>query len=275
MAVKRRYALQDLTWLDFRERLSSKPVILLPLGSQEEQGPHAPMGDFVAADRIALAAAERADAIAAPVLPFGYADFFRSFAGGVQLRADTFRAVLEDMIVSFLDHGLEHVLIANGHSTNSPLIADVAHKIRRERGLIVPSINLWRALTDADWRRLHGEAADRARGHGADPLTSVMLHIAPQLVDMDLAAPARRQSVLGLPSTGQFASALFDGAPVEIPVFATEVAADGTGSGDPRCARAEIGQQIVETLVDWTARFITHFRQCDPRDPRVGPGMAV
>ena len=91
-APKRPYALQDLTWTEFAERTAAGSVpIVLPLGSQEEQGPHAPMGDFVVAERIALAAAERAGAICAPVLPFGYAEFFRGIAGGMQLRAETFR----------------------------------------------------------------------------------------------------------------------------------------------------------------------------------------
>ena len=123
---KRPYALQDLSWPEFRARLPDNPPILLPLGSQEQQGPHAPMGDFVLAERLALAAAERANAICAPVLPFGHADFFRGAAGGVQLRAATFTMVLEDMVTAFLDHGLSHIIICNGHSTNAPLIAQVA-----------------------------------------------------------------------------------------------------------------------------------------------------
>ena len=92
-AAKRRHALQDLSWPEFQARLPDNPPILLPLGSQEQQGPHAPMGDYVLAERLALSAAERADAICAPVLPFGHADFFRGAAGGVQLRSATFTMV--------------------------------------------------------------------------------------------------------------------------------------------------------------------------------------
>ncbi len=42
-----KHALKDMTVAEFRDRLPSDPVILLPFGSQEEQGPHAPMGDYM------------------------------------------------------------------------------------------------------------------------------------------------------------------------------------------------------------------------------------
>ncbi|PKP89877.1 MAG: creatininase [Alphaproteobacteria bacterium HGW-Alphaproteobacteria-16] len=270
-AAKRPHALQDLTWPEFRARMADGPVILLPLGSQEQQGPHAPMGDYVLAERIALMAAERAGAICAPVLPFGHADFFRGMAGGVQLRAETFTMVLEDMIAAFLDHGLRHVVICNGHSTNSPLIAQVAHRIRQARGLMVPSINLWRMLPDSLWRDLHGDNTAAARGHGADPVTSVGLHLTPELMRMEAAEPAARAQAFGLPTTGMFAGVAFAGAEVQLPLDVTEVAANGVGQGDPVHSSAEIGRAMTQHLIGAVADFITHFRACDPTRPDLGP----
>jgi len=265
--TKRLHALQDLSWPQFRARLADEPVILLPLGSQEQQGPYAPMGDYVLAEIIALAAAERAGAIAAPVLPFGYAEFFRSFAGGVQLRASTFMAVLEDMVMSFLDHGLARVVIVNGHSTNAPLIADVAHLIRQRTGLCVPAIHLWRVLPDALWGEAHGDRAPSARGHGADPVTSVALHLTPELVAADRATGGGRQALFGLPATSGFSGVMFRGAEVAMPFQAAEVAPDGIGQGDPALASAEAGQAFSDWLVGYVADFVLHFRGCDPRTP--------
>ena len=36
-----------------REIYAENPVILLPMGSHEDQGPHAPMGDYLLAEKIA------------------------------------------------------------------------------------------------------------------------------------------------------------------------------------------------------------------------------
>jgi len=271
----RPHALQDLSHTQFAARLagpaSERPVIALPLGSQEEQGPHAPMGDFVAAERIAMAAAEAAGAVCAPVLPFGFAEFFRGFPGGMQLRGPTFRAVLRDMIDSFLDHGIDRVVIVNGHSTNAPLIAEVVHAVRRETGVLVPAIHLWRSLPDAIWTAAHGTGAAAARGHGADPVTSVMMHLAPELVDLAQARPAARKPVFGLPSDPHFASARFGSVSVDLPLDATEVADDGIGSGDPALSNAAAGKLFSEFLVGHVAAFLAWFAACDPRRPDAAP----
>lgn len=272
---KRAHALQDLTWTEFAARRADEPVIVLPLGSQEEQGPHAPMGDFVVAERIALAAAERAGAICAPVLPFGYAEFFRGIPGGIQLRADTFVRVLEDMIGAFLDHGVNRVVIVNGHSTNAGLIAQVAHKIRRERGIMVPNLNLWRLMPDTLWAELHGADAQAARGHGADPLTSVTLHLTPDLIRHDLLEQPDRRTAFGLPTGGQFGGVTYKGAPVDLPLDVTDVAANGVGSGDPALASAAIGAAMTDWLIGHVADFLGYFRACDPADWNAAPVPAA
>ena len=46
--------MQDLTAQEARENLTEDAVILLPMGSLEDQGVHAPMGDYLAAEQVAL-----------------------------------------------------------------------------------------------------------------------------------------------------------------------------------------------------------------------------
>jgi creatinine amidohydrolase len=269
----RKYALKDMTWVEFRERLPERPVIILPLGSQEEQGPHAPMGDYVLAERVALLVAERADAIATPVMPFGYADFFRTIPGGIQLRAKTFNLILEDMLTAFLDHGLEHLVVFNGHTSNAPLIDQTIRGIKRRTGVAVASLNAWQLMTPEVWKRLHGDKAAQARGHGADPLTSIYHHFLPELLRPDLLEPAAVLSPLGLPPAG-LGAVSFDGAPVNLPVDITELTANGVASGTAAFSSAEIGAQMVDWIVDYTTRFIAHFRLCDPRNLAAGPRPA-
>ena len=49
-----KHALKDMTVAEFRDRLTAGPVVLLPFGSQEVQGPHAPMGDYMLTEAVAL-----------------------------------------------------------------------------------------------------------------------------------------------------------------------------------------------------------------------------
>ena len=77
-----------LTGGEAREVYATNPLILLPMGSQEDQGPQAPMGDYLLAEKIAELAALRASergvrTLVAPVLPFGGVDFLGPIAGGI------------------------------------------------------------------------------------------------------------------------------------------------------------------------------------------------
>ena len=41
-----KYRMGELTAAEARDILPTRPVVLLPMGSHEDQGPHAPMGDY-------------------------------------------------------------------------------------------------------------------------------------------------------------------------------------------------------------------------------------
>lgn len=264
-----KHALKDLTVAEFRDRLASDPVILLPLGSQEEQGPHAPMGDYQIAEAVALEAARLSGAIAAPCLPFGYAEFFRGFPGGIQLRAATFTAVVEDMLGAFLDHGITRLLVLNGHTTNAPLIDQVLRKLRRETGVAVASLDLWRAISDDLWTEIHGDAAGRARGHGADPLTSLGLYLFPDRMRPDLIRPSGKAQAFGLPAT--VAGVTFEGAALHVPLNAEEINADGMLGGDASLAFAEAGRAIFEHVTRKVAGLVAILQRSDPRAPMRAP----
>jgi creatinine amidohydrolase len=259
----KKHRLSDLTFVEFRERMAEDPVVLIPLGSQEEQGPHAPMGDYMLTDALAGRIAEKADCITAPIMPFGFADYFRPVPGGIALRAETFAAVLEDILVNFLDHDLRRLVILNGHSGNFPLVDQVIRKLKRKRGVVLPCLNLWRLMTPEAWRSVHGENVAKASGHGAEPLTSVYLHLFPELMRPDLITLEEgKGQMLGLPTSGLNA-VRFQGVEVNIPLDITERCGNGIASGDPRYGSAEIGEKIAAWLVDFCADFVRHMKSLD------------
>src|SRR6202790_2032479 len=99
--VSRKVRLSELTAVEAREILAKNPVILRPMGSHEDQGPHAPMGDYLLAEKIAELVAIRATGrgvrtLVAPVLPFGGADWFGPMVGGIAISQATLTAVIAD-----------------------------------------------------------------------------------------------------------------------------------------------------------------------------------
>ncbi len=255
--------LAELTGGEARERLAKKPVILLPMGSQEDQGPHAPMGDYLSAvavaERIARAAIDKGtDTLVAPALPFGGADYFGTMPGGIALSQTTLRAVIGEMFECLLRHGLDRLIVINGHGGNVTAIHDEAQKVYRAKGVLIPSLYLWRmayALLPAIRGR---EEAAKVAGHGADPLTSVAMHLFPRLLRPDLIAGPVPCQVLGLP-VSTFAAVRFRGIEVGVPVELDELAPNGVMNADPRLCSAEVGEKIVAELVSIGADFVAHY----------------
>lgn len=262
MTVKHR--LKDMSFVEFRQRMADDPVIILPLGSQEEQGPTCPMGDYMLTEILADRIAAEAGAIVAPVIPFGYADYFRPVPGGVQFRADTFCAVLRDYAEAFLDHGLHRLLVFNGHSGNHPLIDRTLREVRADRGVVIPWVNVWRMIPPALWKQAHGDNAGKVQGHGADPMTSVYLHLHPELCRPDLAEkPNPGRTLLGM-ATGGLASVKFEGTEVNVPIDVTDHCDNGIVSGDPAFSSAAAGKLFADHIVATTVALVQHLAKVGP-----------
>lgn len=267
MAVGRKHRLQDMTCAEFAERAKEKPVILLPFGAQEQQGPHSPMGDFILADRLAALAAERSGAVAAPTVPFGESETLRGMPGCISLRPPTLVALIEDICENFLEHGLDHLVILNGQTGNGPCIDQATRRLRRKHGVMIPRLDLWRITTPEQRTKIYGPDAAKAQGHGGDPITSMFMHLHPELVRADLiAAPPGWKKLWDLP-TRSVSTVMFRDVPVPLPIDVTQMSTTGTFSGDPRLASADIGGQLTALIVDFITAFVEHFRGCDVRAP--------
>jgi creatinine amidohydrolase len=255
-----------ITGGESRKILKANPVILLPMGSHEDQGPHAPMGDYLLAEKIAELAAIRASkagtrTLVAPVLPYGGADWFGSMKGGIAISQGTLTAVISEMVDSLHRNGLTRLIVINGHGGNVGPIAEVARELYLREQIVLPSLYLWRIGYGLLPGIVGAEASAKVSGHGADPLTSIGLHLFPELMRPGL-IPAgtalKRDPVLDLPFTG-LGTASFDGAEVGLPNEYDEVYTAGVGKGDPRLCSAETGAALTEKLSDICARFVAHF----------------
>lgn len=258
-----KYRFGELTGGEMRELAASNPVILLPLGSHEDQGPHAPMGDYLSAERVAELIAERATGrgqrtLVAPVLPFGGADYFGTMPGGIALSQATLRAVLADIFACLLRHGFTRLIVINGHGGNVQAIHEVTQDIYRDRRLLIPSFYLWRIAYGWLGEILGPDAGKRAAGHGADPLTSVAMHLFPQLIRPDMIPPPPvAPHAMGLTVSG-LGTVRFEGADMAVPLELDEMAPNGVWQGDPSLCSAATGAALVEKLTELGARFVAH-----------------
>ncbi len=266
--------LGHLTSAEAAARLAAGATVLLPLGSQEDQGPHAPMGDHLLAQRLAELIARAAcaaghDTLVAPVLPFGGRDVFGSRAGGLALEQTTLRLVLRDVLRGLLRHGVTRMLVVDGHGGNAQAVHDVTQDILLERGVLIPSFRPWRIAAGLLPGLVGPQQAARSTGHGADPLASIAMHLVPELMRPDLVpCPARpRRVAAGLEvaglGVGGFVGRYGDaeiGLPIEIAAEGDDVAV----TADASLCSAATGARLTARLVALGAGLVAHLAQPDP-----------
>lgn len=262
--MSQKFLIEDMTFLEFRERMAEDPVIVIPLGSVEIQGPRAPMGDYMLSVAMAKEVGERTGALIAPTIPFGVAEAFRDVPGGVQIRAATMRTLLRDVIGAFLDHGMERILLMNGHTGNHAAINEVAKDLRRERGVIVPWLNVWPMVPKAVVAEAFGERAKDATGHGAGIISSVYCHYFPGLVRTEVEPVQETQhTLLGLPTAGLF-SVKMDGIDVMVPMNILDHC-EQVENGDARLTDPKAGAVIARSIVNITCRLVEHLKTAPTR----------
>ena len=163
------------------------------------------MGDYLSAKAVAVRIAKTAseagtETLVAPVLPFGGADYFASMPGGISLSQATLCVVLDDMLNCLLRHRLTRIVVINGHGGNVQAIHDATQRVWLQHQVLIPSLYLWRVAYGLLPAILGPDTARRASGHGADPLTSVVMHLFPDLIRPDLIpAAAPPPDFRGLP----------------------------------------------------------------------------
>ncbi|TMF66691.1 MAG: creatininase family protein [Chloroflexi bacterium] len=209
--------LQDLTWVEAEEKLKAGVPVIVPFGSQEQHGPHAPMGDFIITEAVAIAAAERAGAIVAPVIAGGYSEYF-----------------LEDYVDCLVGQGFERIIFFNGHSGNSGTIDHTVRKIRDERSLRIPVLSILGFRTPEMMKQLFPAGG---AGHGGGMMAALYLHLVPESCRMDLATAGKYHDFHGLKVTG-LNTVDFKGYPIGVHFNYNEIT-DPTGViGDGREATA-------------------------------------
>jgi creatinine amidohydrolase len=258
-----KFRLGDMTASAFAQTAPLNPVILLPLGSQEDHGPHLPMGDYLLADILAerIAASSSTTgvlAFSAPCLPFGAADYFGSSPGGLALSSNSFQAVLSDLIAGLTRHGLTKIIILNGHGGNVPLIHEVTLRLRREAGLLIPSFYLWKIARQLMERQL-GDGRGNRFGHGAEPLLSLTQALRGDTLDPEILELGSEKRMLGLPVSG-FGTVDFHGIGIDVPAEFDDAPRDAIPAGWP-LASAELGQDVANQLVETAVKFVAHFTQ--------------
>ncbi|MFE6286536.1 mycofactocin biosynthesis peptidyl-dipeptidase MftE [Streptomyces sp. NPDC057877] len=230
-AAVRASRLADVTWPDLEGR---RPLVLLPLGSCEQHGPHLPLDtDAAVAQAVAERAAARlggtADVLVAPPQAYGASGEHEGFPGTVSLGHAALRLLITEIGRSLL-RWADRLLVVNGHGGNLVSLADAVTGLRGES-------------RDAAWWPCLPPGSD---AHAGRTETSLMLRLRPSAVrgERAVAGPTepvgqlmdrlRAESVRGVSPSGVL--------------------------GDPAGAAAGEGERLLDRMADRLATDIGVWR---------------
>jgi len=192
----------EATWEEFRDAIKEKnSLILIPVGCLEEHGPHLPINcDCVIGEKICEIVAVDNQIILGPPIRFGVSRTTQGFPGTMEIKVETLKALVYDIINSFTSQGVKNIVLFTWHGgvTHATMLReaciDVMEKLRELANFpkvmdigqfeSLPRIYLHSGvrLFDGQLEKEILPILETIPHHAAELETSMMLYCAPHLV---------------------------------------------------------------------------------------------
>lgn len=222
-------------------------VLIQPVGSIEQHGPHLPLlVDAAIGSAVLAGALERLDAevpaFALPPLYYGKSNEHLDFPGTIALDAGTLLGMLMEIAESLHRAGFCRLALFNAHGGNRQIVEIAARDIHvRHPDMWVFPLFVWGTPTG-----FGSSVGGRLDLHAGDDETSLMLAIMPEAVRMDAAVTEHPPAALteGFPDGG-----------IPFAWSSRDLTASGV-VGDARAASAAKGRQILDSMAARMAQEI-------------------
>jgi len=256
-------AVAALTWNEAAARIGEDAILLQPMGSIEQHGPHLPLAtDQLIATGVADAVMEEfgdaRDVWLLPPLVYTKSNEHAWAPGTVWLSDATMRSVIDDIARSVTTLRARKLVFLNGHGGNSSLLAVACREAHLDHGLLTFLTHPYVAADQG------GGSPPEELGmgiHGGLDETSMLLHLHPDLVDMALAARSVPESL------APHRHVRFGG-PVSFGWSSRDLSPGGV-IGDPVGATAERGKALFEAAVAFLGEALAEIAAFElPEAPR-------
>ncbi|MEA2408698.1 MAG: creatinine amidohydrolase [Thermoleophilaceae bacterium] len=223
--------------------VAADSLLVIPLGTTEQHGPHLPASTDAV---IVTAIAERAASLArrpevvvvAPTVPVGASDHHLPFGATLSLSAATASAVMADLVRSALRSRFTTVVLLNGHGGNDTAMRSAIDTTESGEDAVIVGCSYWECIDASELPHVPG----RFPGHAGVFETSVMLALAPHLVDIDAARPSPGEPPRDVPGARVAAAGAWG-------------AMDGF-TDDPTQATRELGDAALAACAAGVARVL-------------------
>lgn len=238
---------ERMPWPEVGEKLSELNAAILPIGATEQHGPHMGCGmDFVLADKLCRSVSKETGVPMLPTMPYGCSlGHSRRWPGTIGLSPKILIDVVFEMGSWAYYSGVRRFFVVNTHVTNAAPLRCALEMLRAEfDDLMIAVINS--AVISERVKSFH--FADGDDWHANDAETSLMLAVAPVMVDESRIAEADDPDRT-------------DGLIFAHPVNRTS--SNGV-TGQPSRATAEKGEQAFAWMVEDLSAMIRKGLQEEP-----------
>jgi creatinine amidohydrolase len=176
----RSYAIEDLPWTEVAAHLATDRRLIVPVGSCEQNGPHLPVGAATAiAETLAADLSREFGVLRAPTLRYGVnVPSEGDYAGTAGLSGKTLHRLLNELVSDWACQGVDEFIFitASTHDPHVEAVATVRAEGARVRVVQALSVDLAQFLD-----------GEKGPEHAGEALTSLLLHLRPDVVRMDRA----------------------------------------------------------------------------------------
>jgi len=227
-------------------------IIIVPVASTEQHGPHLPtqVDCLLVAEiarRAAIQASETIPTLVTPVVWTGLAEHHMSLGATISLDYQTFFALLRGICGSLVRHGFRKVLLLNGHGGNTAALTVAVNELAVELDAPIATTTYWLLAQPAFSQILERQSNVR---HACEAETSMVLALQPHSVDMSLAADA-----VG-PTSPEVAVVVGTQAAHRWQSFRSRTSHGAIG--DPRAATGEKGERLLQAAADAVTHLVTN-----------------
>jgi len=258
--MHRKKLLEEMSWTEVQEMMKTENTVLIPTGSVEVEGPHLPLAvDSIVAMEIARRVADRVeDTVVAPLVNVTYSDWHMGFPGTMTLSMPTHMQVLKEICQSLIHHGFKRFFFVNSHVGNDSAIWTVGNEIAKTSSARAGMVSIWALCTEMG--KKIPELKENTFLHAGEIMTSVVMAIRPDLVNMDQAVVEYLK-----PEIDSFKQVLSSKLKYKDHIFSAyymsnEVTESGV-MGDPTAASKEKGEIVIKHLVDYIGEVVEEFKK--------------
>lgn len=231
---------------ELREAAKQDALVILPVASIEQHGPHLPVetdtmiGEAVAVRTARAIEARGQRALVLPVLWTGLSEHHMPFGGTITLSLASFCAVIEDVCRSLVRHGFRRIALSNSHGGNINALRVLVDDLTTKLGVPIQFFTYAQTVAPVVAKLLTTQGGIR---HACEGETAMMLALRPDLVAKDRIPPrpnTEPEAESGIYRWRSFA-----------------VRTETGVIGNPDAASAEQGEKLLEAIAEALAVKLT------------------